>query len=54
MPIVLAVAYGVIDLDAPIAAKYGVIVMASLVLTVANDQPVRRTRMTRFLFGIRG
>jgi peptidoglycan/LPS O-acetylase OafA/YrhL len=54
-PIVVAVAYGVVDWGAPMAVKYGVIVMASLVLTVAAyDLLVRRTRMTRFLLGMRG
>jgi peptidoglycan/LPS O-acetylase OafA/YrhL len=54
-PIVVAVAYGVVDWDAPIAVKYAVIVTSSLALTVASyDLLVRRTRPTRFLFGMRG
>ncbi|GAA4572165.1 acyltransferase family protein [Planotetraspora kaengkrachanensis] len=54
-PIVVAVAYGVVQWDAPIAVKYLSIVGASLVLTViAYDLLVRRTRPTRFLFGMRG
>ena len=54
-PIVVAVAYGVVGWDAPIAVKYAVIVTSSLVLTVASyDLLVRRTRPTRFLFGMRG
>ncbi|WP_187281457.1 acyltransferase [Nonomuraea sp. C10] len=53
-PIVVAVAYGVVRLDAPIVVKYPLIVAASLVLTVAAyDLLVRRTRVTRFLFGMR-
>ncbi|GII03453.1 acyltransferase family protein [Planobispora takensis] len=54
-PIVVAVAYGVVRWEAPMAVKYGVIVTASLVLTlIAYDLLVRRTRVTRFLFGMRG
>ncbi|MBB5867745.1 peptidoglycan/LPS O-acetylase OafA/YrhL [Allocatelliglobosispora scoriae] len=54
-PIVVAVAYGVVRWDAPILAKYAVIVVVSLALTVAAyDLLVRRTRVTRFLFGMRG
>ncbi|MGI5274524.1 acyltransferase family protein [Nonomuraea sp. CA-218870] len=53
-PIVVAVAYGVVRLDAPIAVKYPLIVAVSLLLTVAAyDLLVRRTRVTRFLFGMR-
>ncbi|WP_405607356.1 MULTISPECIES: hypothetical protein [unclassified Streptomyces] len=53
-PIVVAVAYGVVGLNAPILVKYTVIVVTSLVLTVAAyDILVRRTRVTRFLFGMR-
>ncbi|MET4927227.1 acyltransferase family protein [Streptomyces sp. PSRA5] len=53
-PIVVAVAYGVVGHDAPILVKYTVIVVTSLVLTVvAYDVLVRRTRVTRFLFGMR-
>jgi peptidoglycan/LPS O-acetylase OafA/YrhL len=53
-PIVVAVAYGVVRLDAPIAVKYPLIVAVSLLLTVAAyDLLVRRTRLTRFLFGMR-
>ena len=54
-PIVVAVAYGVVGWDAPIVVKYTVIVVVSLALTVAAyDLLVRRTRVTRFLFGMRG
>ena len=54
-PIVVAVAYGVVGWDAPIVVKYTVIVAVSLALTVAAyDLLVRRTRVTRFLFGMRG
>ncbi|MGQ4386363.1 acyltransferase family protein [Streptomyces sp. SAS_270] len=53
-PIVVAVAYGVVGWDAPVAVKYVVIVAASLALTVAAyDLLVRRTRVTRFLVGMR-
>ncbi|WP_211264076.1 hypothetical protein [Streptosporangium amethystogenes] len=53
-PIVVAVAYGVVGWHAPIVVKYLVIVAASLALTVAAyDLLVRRTRVTRFLFGMR-
>ncbi|GIH95607.1 acyltransferase family protein [Planobispora siamensis] len=54
-PILVAVAYGVVRWEAPIAVKYAVIVAASLALTlIAYDLLVRRTRVTRFLFGMRG
>ncbi len=53
-PILVAVAYGVVGLPAPIAVKYAVIVVATLGLTLAAyDLLVRRTRVTRFLFGMR-
>ncbi|MER6945273.1 acyltransferase [Nonomuraea sp. NPDC000554] len=53
-PIVVAVAYGVVRWDAPMAVKYVAIVAASLVLTLlAYDLLVRRTWVTRFLFGMR-
>ncbi|GII57874.1 hypothetical protein Pth03_62630 [Planotetraspora thailandica] len=54
-PIVVAVAFGVVRWDAPIVAKYLAIVVISLALTLAAyDLLVRRTRPTRFLFGMRG
>lgn len=54
-PVVVAVAYGVVGWDAAIAIEYAVIVAASLALTVAvYDLFVRRTRVTRFLLGMRG
>ncbi|WP_223167669.1 acyltransferase family protein [Nonomuraea sp. SYSU D8015] len=54
-PIVVAVAYFVVGWQAPILVEYLVIVAVSLVLTVAvYDVFVRRTRVTRFLFGMRG
>ncbi|GAA3025284.1 acyltransferase [Streptosporangium longisporum] len=53
-PVVVAVAYQVVRWQAPIAVKYVVIVTCSLALTVlAYDLLVRRTRPTRFLFGMR-
>ncbi|MFC5830246.1 acyltransferase family protein [Nonomuraea insulae] len=53
-PIVVAVAYFVVGWRAPILLEYLVIVAISLVLTVAAyDVLVRRTRVTRFLFGMR-
>lgn len=53
-PIVVAVAYGVVPWDAPIVVEWLVIVVISLVLVlIAFDLGVRRTRVTRFLFGMR-
>jgi peptidoglycan/LPS O-acetylase OafA/YrhL len=53
-PIVVAVAYGVVRWDAPIIVKYLAIVVASLGLTLAAYEfLVRRTRVTRYLFGMR-
>jgi peptidoglycan/LPS O-acetylase OafA/YrhL len=53
-PIVVTVAYFVVGWRAPILVEYLVIVALSLVLTVAvYDVLVRRTRVTRFLFGMR-
>ncbi|MBT2510037.1 acyltransferase [Streptomyces sp. ISL-98] len=53
-PIVVAVAYGVVGLGATIPVKYTLIVAASLCLTLAAyELLVRRTRLTRFLFGMR-
>lgn len=53
-PIVVAVAYGVVGWNASIPVKYAAVACGSLVLTVAAyDVLVRRTRPTRFLFGMR-
>ena len=53
-PIVVAVAYFVVGWSAPMLVKYLVIVVVSFVIMFAvYDLIVRRTRLTRFLFGIR-
>lgn len=53
-PIVVVVAYGVVPWDAPIIVEYLVIVAVSLVLILGvYELLVRRTRVTRFLFGMR-
>ncbi|WP_055717160.1 acyltransferase family protein [Streptomyces torulosus] len=53
-PVVVAFAYGVVGWSAPIAVKYAAIVTGSLaVILVAYEYGVRRTRVTRFLLGMR-
>ncbi|MGW4656212.1 acyltransferase family protein [Streptomyces sp. NPDC004279] len=53
-PIVVAVAYFVVGWSAPILVEYVVLVVISLILTLtAYELLVRRTRATRFLFGMR-
>lgn len=53
-PILVAVGYFVIRWDAPSIVKYGAIVAGSFVLIFAvYDLLVRRTTVTRFLFGVR-
>ncbi|MBT3155150.1 acyltransferase family protein [Streptomyces sp. CHD11] len=53
-PVVVAFAYGVVGWSAPMAVKYAVIVAASLaVLLPLYEYGVRRTVVTRFLFGTR-
>ncbi|MEW2468184.1 acyltransferase [Streptomyces sp. NPDC046994] len=53
-PIVVAVAYFVIGWSAPIPVEYAVLVVIALILTLtAYELLVRRTRVTRFLFGMR-
>ncbi|MFJ8595219.1 acyltransferase family protein [Streptomyces sp. NPDC093598] len=53
-PIVVAVAYFVVGWSLPIPVEYVVLVTISLVLTLtAYELLVRRTRVTRFLFGMR-
>ncbi|MGW7257549.1 acyltransferase family protein [Streptomyces sp. NPDC054834] len=53
-PVVVAFAYGVVGWRAPIAVKYLLIVACSLaVVLVLYEYGVRRTRPTRFLFGMR-
>ncbi|GGY35411.1 acyltransferase family protein [Streptomyces djakartensis] len=53
-PIVVAVAYFVVGWSAPIPVEYVVLVTISLALTLAAyELLVRRTRVTRFLFGMR-
>ncbi|MFH8658933.1 acyltransferase family protein [Streptomyces afghaniensis] len=54
-PIVVAVAYFVVGWAAPIPVEYVALVTISLALTLAAyELLVRRTRVTRFLFGMRG
>ncbi|MFK4186055.1 acyltransferase family protein [Streptomyces sparsogenes] len=53
-PVVVAFAYGVVGWSAPIAVKYAAIVAGSLVvILVVYEYAIRRTRVTRFLFGMR-
>ncbi|KOU69220.1 membrane protein [Streptomyces sp. MMG1533] len=53
-PVVVAFAYGVVGWSAPIVVKYTVIVACSLaVILFVYEYVVRRTRVTRFLFGMR-
>ena len=53
-PVVVALAYGVVGWSAPIVIKYAVIVTVSLaVIFLVYEIVVRRTRVTRFLFGMR-
>ncbi|MEV4532735.1 acyltransferase family protein [Asanoa sp. NPDC049518] len=53
-PIVVAIAYGVVRWDAPIIVKYLALVAAAMALTLAAyELLVRRTRLTRRLFGMR-
>lgn len=53
-PIVVAVAFFVVRWQAPIPVKYGALVVIALTLTIAAyDLLVRRTRVTRTLFGMR-
>ncbi|CAL9368907.1 acyltransferase family protein [Streptomyces griseomycini] len=53
-PVVVAFAYGVVGWPAPMAVKYAVIVAASLaVILLVYEYGVRRSPVTRFLFGMR-
>jgi peptidoglycan/LPS O-acetylase OafA/YrhL len=53
-PILVAVAYGVVRWEASIPVKYTVLVTVTYAITVATyELVVRRTRVTRFLFGLR-
>ena len=53
-PILVTVAYFVVRWQVPALVKYAVIVAISfVVIFVVYDLCVRRTRPTRFLFGIR-
>lgn len=54
-PVVVAFAYGAVGWSAPIVVKYAAIVAASLaVILLVYEYGVRRTPVTRFLFGMRG
>jgi len=54
-PIVVAVAFTVVRWELPAPLKYLIIVVVSLgVLVAAYDLLVRRTRVTRLVFGMRG
>lgn len=53
-PVVVALAYGVVGWSAPIVVEYAAIVTGSLAgILVLYECVVRRTRLTRFLFGMR-
>ncbi|SDN42219.1 Acyltransferase family protein [Streptomyces sp. cf386] len=53
-PVVVVLAYGVVGWSAPIVVEYTVIVTGSFaVILVLYECVVRRTRLTRFLFGMR-
>lgn len=53
-PVVVAFAYAVVGWSAPIVIKYAAIVTGSpAVILVLYECVVRRTRLTRFLFGMR-
>ncbi|MEU9364342.1 acyltransferase [Streptomyces avermitilis] len=53
-PVVVAVAYFVVGWNAPIPVEYAAIVIISLALTLSvYELLVRRTRVTRFLLGMR-
>ncbi|MFC5218514.1 acyltransferase family protein [Streptomyces coerulescens] len=53
-PVVVALAYGVVGWSVPIVVEYAVIVTGSLVVILAlYEGVVRRTRLTRLLFGMR-
>ncbi|GAB2789335.1 hypothetical protein GCM10027073_21860 [Streptomyces chlorus] len=53
-PVVVVFAYGVVGWSVPAAVKYAVIVLSSLaVIFTIHEFGVRRTRVTRFLFGMR-
>jgi hypothetical protein len=45
--------YFVIQLHAPVAVKYPLIVLASIVLTLLTSELVRRWNVTRLLFGLK-
>ncbi|MFI6291600.1 acyltransferase [Nonomuraea sp. NPDC050790] len=53
-PVVVTVAFFVVSWHLPLAVKLAVVVLASLAIIFAlYDVAVRRTRVTRFLFGMR-
>jgi glucan biosynthesis protein C len=53
-PVVVALAHGVVGWSAPVVVEYVVIVAGSFALILAlYEFVVRRTRVTRFLFGMR-
>ncbi|WP_157252966.1 acyltransferase family protein [Nonomuraea typhae] len=53
-PIVVAVAFFVVSWHLPLAVKLAIVILASLVLTFAvYDLVIRRTAVTRYLFGMR-
>ncbi|MFB8774360.1 hypothetical protein [Streptomyces broussonetiae] len=53
-PVVVALAYAVVGWSAPMAVKYAAIVAGSFAVILAlYETAVRRTRVTRFLFGMR-
>jgi glucans biosynthesis protein C len=51
--IIVTLGYWVIQWDAGVAAKYFLIVLATLAISLAVYEIVRRINVTRFLFGIK-
>ena len=51
--VIVVVAFYVVEWTAPAAAKWAVIALVSLVLTVALSEVVSRSAPTRVLFGLK-
>ncbi len=54
-PVIVAIAFYVVRWELPATVKYGIISLASLaVVLIIYDLAIRRTALTRFLFGMKG
>jgi glucan biosynthesis protein C len=51
--VIIMLGYFIIQLDMPVGAKYAEIVFATFCISLALYEVIKRTAVTRFLFGMK-